>query len=75
MFIMNMPVTFKIGDSADCTINGEPKLLSWRDAQTLVIEPDDARTIEHQSTDGELITFICSDQDGSRDFDIIRADI
>jgi hypothetical protein len=59
MFTTCMPVTFKVGDTADCKINGWPQRLTWRDAKTLVIEPDDARTILDQWTDGELVHFTC----------------
>jgi hypothetical protein len=72
MFVINMPVTFKIGDTADVKINGTPKRLTWRDAKTLVIEPDDARTIVDRDSDGEMLCFTCSDADGGRDFEIIR---
>jgi hypothetical protein len=41
MFVMMMPTTFKVGDTADCKINTEPARLTWRDEGTLVIEPDD----------------------------------
>jgi hypothetical protein len=68
-----MPVTFKIGDTADCRINAAPARVTWRDADTLVIEPDDARKIVDRSTDGELICFVCSDADGTADFSVVRA--
>jgi hypothetical protein len=38
MFALHIPSTF--GDSIDCRINGKPKRVTWRDAHTLVIEPD-----------------------------------
>jgi hypothetical protein len=63
MFAITMPVTFKIGDTMNCKINGEPRQLTWRDANTLVIEPDFARTIIHHEYDGELHYFTCTDQD------------
>ena len=34
-------------------INREPKRITWRDANTLVIEPDDARTIVSHVTEGD----------------------
>jgi hypothetical protein len=61
MFSMTMPITFKVGDTADVKINFEPKQLTWQDEDTLVIEPDDARKILYRTTDGELIHFVCSD--------------
>lgn len=66
MFVITMPPTFKIGDTADACINGEQKRLTWRDTDTLVIEPDDVRTIEavKSSLDGSQM-FICSDADVS----------
>ena len=39
MFSIYMPATFKVGDTADTTINGERRRLHYKDAETLVIEP------------------------------------
>jgi hypothetical protein len=64
MFVIHMPVNFKVGDTAGCRINGEPSSVTWRDKDTLVIEPDDARTIELQVVENGLRCFICSDADG-----------
>ena len=63
MFIMTMPDTFKVGDTADVRINGETKQLTWRDTRTLVIEPNDHRAIHliESSVDTELRTFFCTD--------------
>jgi hypothetical protein len=59
MFVINMPLDYKVGDSRDCRINGEPKRVTWRDQHTLVIEPDDARQIFHTETGGGLRCFMC----------------
>jgi hypothetical protein len=40
MFFISVPETFKVGDTTDCRINGVPQRLTWRDKNTLVIEPD-----------------------------------
>jgi hypothetical protein len=66
MFIMTMPATFRIGDSARVRINGEPATLRWQDAQTLVINGHDVRKILAFDTgfDGAgraCQTFTCSD--------------
>jgi hypothetical protein len=61
MFMIHMPTTFKVGDTDDCRINGESKRLTWRDKDTLVIEPDDARQILLSALDGELRCFMCGD--------------
>ncbi|QIG93433.1 hypothetical protein [Bradyrhizobium sp. 6(2017)] len=63
MFFLSLPVTVKVGDTADCKINGEPKRVTYRDAQTLVIEPDDARTIIDVQNDGKLRHFTCGDSE------------
>ncbi len=55
-----MPLAFKIGDTQDCRINGKPERLTWRDEDTLVIEPDDARKIVSLSRDRRLIHFVCA---------------
>jgi hypothetical protein len=73
MFTIYMPVTFKVGDTANVRINQEPQRLTWRDADTLVIEPGDARKIVDRWTDGELITFVCADADGTADYHVTRA--
>lgn len=41
MFMISMRRTFKVGATADCRINGKPERLTWRDEDTLVIEPGD----------------------------------
>jgi hypothetical protein len=71
MFIFNMPVSFKVGDSADCRINGELKQVTWRDDKTLVIEPDDPRAIITVNNDGELNCFFCGDRGSKQsDYDV-----
>ena len=59
MFIIHMPLDFKVGDSADCRINGEPKRVTYRDANTLVIGKNDARAIITTEVDGALRAFFC----------------
>jgi hypothetical protein len=61
MFMMTMPKTFKVGDTADCRINKQPARLTWRDPNTLVIEPDEARVIMAIDRETECITFFCGD--------------
>jgi hypothetical protein len=62
MFVMHMPESFKIGDSADCNINGEPVRLTWRDKNTLVIGDDDARAILTSHVENGLRCFFCGDR-------------
>lgn len=45
MFFISLPKQFKIGDTVDCRINLRPARVTWRDADTLVIEPADPRAI------------------------------
>jgi hypothetical protein len=45
MFMIHLPIAVGVGDTADVRINGEPARVTWRDEETLVIEPDDARSI------------------------------
>jgi len=61
MFHIDLPASFKIGDTADCRINRKPARVTWRDKDTLVIEPDDARAIFHTQIDGDLRAFACGD--------------
>jgi hypothetical protein len=61
MFMLHMRNTFKVGDSANCKINGEPARVTWRDANHLVIEPNDVRPIVSCTDDGKLICFMCGD--------------
>jgi hypothetical protein len=65
MFILSLPMRDKIGDTCNCLINGEPRRVTWRDAHTMVIEPNDIRQIYRTSEDGELRIFWCSSA-GSR---------
>jgi hypothetical protein len=46
MVILTLPKTFKIGDTIDYPRNANEMVqITWRDAKTIVIEPDDARTV------------------------------
>ena len=67
MFHITTPKTFKIGDTQDCRINAEPPKITWRNASTLVIEPNDARTILHTQIDGDLRVFMCGDAAATSD--------
>jgi hypothetical protein len=60
-----MPTTFKVGDTAECRINREPARVTWRDKDTLVIEPDDAQRIvfARRSWNGDSIDFVCTHAD------------
>jgi hypothetical protein len=64
MFMMHMPLDFKVGQRALVKINGESTLLRWRDEHTLVIGDNDARCIVTTQIDGNLRCFICGDADG-----------
>jgi hypothetical protein len=66
--IIDMPVSFKVADSADCRINGKSKQVTWRDNKTLVIEPDALRAIITVNNDGELNCFFYGDR-GSKQND------
>jgi hypothetical protein len=72
MFLINMPLDFKIGDTADCKINKKPARVTWRNQHTLVIEPDDARQIFHVETDNLMHTFFCGDP-GAKQASIYRS--
>jgi hypothetical protein len=61
MFMMQTPKDFKIGDTKKCRINFKPARITWKDANTLVIEPGDERAILHTQIDGELRVFMCGD--------------
>jgi hypothetical protein len=61
MFIMHMPESFKVGDTAACRINDEPAQLTWRSHDTLVIGAADARRIVMTNVEGGLRCFICGD--------------
>jgi hypothetical protein len=66
MFCIAMAKSFKIGDTADCRINGQKARLHWRDADHLVIEPDDVRPILAINREGDLTSFMCGDAGSSR---------
>jgi hypothetical protein len=61
MFMIHMPLDFRIGETRDCRINAGPARVTWRDESTLVIEPGDARQIFHTETDSGLRCFMCGD--------------
>ena len=41
-FLIHLAKNVRIGDTIDVSINKKPARVTWRDAETLVIEPDDA---------------------------------
>lgn len=62
--------TFQIGDSVDCRIDTfrslwkpthAPEKLTWKDANTLVIEPDEAVAVLHTWIDGDQRVFVCAE--------------
>jgi hypothetical protein len=61
-----MPKGFAVGQTHDCYINGKPARVTWRDKQTLVIEPDDPRLIVevHRDVDGNVF-FVCCERGGA----------
>lgn len=67
MFFMTTPKTFRVGDTVDVKINFAAKRLTWRDARTLVIEPDDDRVILHTTIEDNVRVFACTDRDASAD--------
>jgi hypothetical protein len=71
MFIIHLPANVHIGDTASVRINREPARVTWRDAQTLVIEPNDARRINVFLEKSDMNTLICSDADETDDFHLI----
>src|SRR5262245_18604803 len=66
MFFICLPTTFKVGDTADVRINGEPARVTWRGPDTLVIEPDDAREIIFVEEGGGLLLIHCGDAGESK---------
>jgi hypothetical protein len=64
-FLITMPKSFKVGDTAPCRINHQPAQITWRDKDTLVIEPGDARRIVYHRRSGDLQDFTCADADGT----------
>jgi hypothetical protein len=71
MFFLTLPKSVKIGDTVDCKINFKTKRVTYRDEKTVVIEPDDVRSIVRVRDDGgDLQSFVCSDAGGTSDFHI-----
>jgi len=65
MFVMQMPESFKLGDTAICKVNGKPTALTWRSPQTLVIGTTDARHIVRTHIEDGMRVLICGDADGT----------
>jgi hypothetical protein len=57
MFYINLPATAKIGDTVPVRINGDPARVTWRDKDTLVIEPNDDRGLR---------AFFCGSESASK---------
>ena len=68
MFVMHMPLDFKVGERASVKINDEHTSLYWRDEHTLVIGDNDARYIVTTQIDGDLRCFVCSDAGGKQQY-------
>ena len=65
MLILNLPKSFKIGDTIDYRTPDETMRITWRDARTLVIEPDDVRVLLFREGGGgpeELAMFTATDK-------------
>ena len=76
MFFIGLP-NIRIGDTINCRINHVPAQVTWREADTLVIEPDDARIIITSVQDGPqgAIRFTCGDRGKTRaDYGIANDD-
>jgi hypothetical protein len=67
VFVISFPKGFKIGDTASCRINREPARVTWRDADHLIIEPDDARAILAVERGDDLVSFACGDAGATLD--------
>jgi hypothetical protein len=65
MFVIHLPRTFRVGDTADCRINAKPARVTWREIDTPVIEPGDARTILSRDREDDLVTFHGADDNGT----------
>jgi hypothetical protein len=70
MFSIITPKTCQIGDSVDCRIDtfrslwrttDAPEKLTRKDANTLMIEPDEAVAILHTWIDGDQRVFVCAE--------------
>jgi hypothetical protein len=59
MFLISLPSTFQVGDSADVRINGKPARVTWRDRKTLVIEPNDRRPVLAVKSSGGEMHILC----------------
>jgi len=71
---LSLPNSTKVGDTGEYRINKQPRRVTLRDFNTLVIGPGDARRILHRQVEGNLTTYICTDADGYDDFSIVTSD-
>jgi hypothetical protein len=55
------------GNSIACQINGQPAQVHLKNVNTLVIEPDDERTILTADVGDAFVTLICGDSHRSAD--------
>jgi hypothetical protein len=61
VLIIPMPTSFKVGDTADVRINGEPQRITYRNTAIMVIEPDDVRPIQARHRSGDENMFYCGE--------------
>ena len=69
MLIIPMPESFKVGDTADVLLNGEPARITYKNTALLVIEPPpdsdvepDVRAIMARQRSGTEFMFYCSSE-------------
>jgi hypothetical protein len=61
MFVLTMDAGFKVGDTREVRVNGDPTSVTWSGENTIVLGADDARQILMTNRSGSQVTFICSD--------------
>jgi hypothetical protein len=65
MFLISMPLDFKVGDTANVRIKKKPAMVRWSDSETLIIDDMDIRKVLDSRVHDGLRKFVCADSDGT----------
>jgi hypothetical protein len=62
MLILHLSTSISVGDSDEAIIDGKTAMVTWRDPDVAVIEPNDARRILAILPNKLLLNFVCDDE-------------
>ena len=61
MFILTLPATFNVGDTATVKVNGRDTTVTYTDSHTLTLGSGETRTITYVNCNLDESTFVCAE--------------